>query len=686
MNHLLPRPRCGAALLLAAATAAGCATTKPTPSPQEEYRQAVAQAQKGHYVEAQRLFEEVRDADTPVRLELLAEVGVADALYKGGKFEEAAQAYNKLLAVHSGDPIADYLNYQLGMCFYRRIDTVDRDQGLTRKARSQFMALITRYPESDLVPAAREKLQACNDYLARRELYVGRFYLERGNYEAAKRRFVRGLVRYGKVEAAPELLHDLCLCTDGLGETKAADQAAERLRKEFPTAAATVNLTADREEARARRESGSSNGPLHRLGQWWNGRHKGEEGKAEDSSAAVAAPAEPPAASTPPLPDEPAPAPTPAIPTAPTTTGDGGAAAEPLHHSLGVSALAPEAPWPGSTVATVSAGAATTPSAVVPPPEEPSRWRHLLFWLHRNGGQPIEAKVDREATPATTPAPGLIIRHIPPVGSVGEKARETATATPAAASAAVATVTTIPTVPAETAPSPPATAPVVTQATPQPSPAPMAPPAEPSVEPSPATPPVTVSAPPTAAVGTAPLTRALTAQQNSGDLVVEEFPAVDDGDAKPPVAAPRVSLADRVEATLGQEEMARPAATPPATHPVATTRLPAAAEPTPQPLVASGDALRHDVPRPMPQPPFTRPTPPLGDDALPATLTDGDETVAWRTMTPPPTLQVEEGSSAPTAVSSVEVSQPPSTGESEGHGAFWGGVRERFTGTTAAAE
>jgi len=141
-----------------------------------------------------------------------------------------------------------------------------------------------------------------------------------------------------------------------------------------------------------------------------------------------------------------------------------------------------------------------------------------------------------------------------------------------------------------------------------------------------------------------------------------------------------------VEATLRQEEMARPAATPPATHPVATTRLPAAAEPTPQPLVASGEALRHDVPRPMPQPTFTRPTPPLGDETLPATITGEDETVEWHTMTPPPILQVEEGGSAPTAAPPLEASQPPPAGEPEGHGAFWNGVRERFTGTTAAAE
>jgi len=684
MNHLLPRPRCGAALLLAAATAAGCATTKPTPSPQEEYRQAVAQAHKGHYVEAQRLFEEVRDADTPVRLELLAEVGVADALYKGGKFEEAAQAYSKLLAVHSGDPIADYLNYQLGMCFYRRIDTVDRDQGLTRKARSQFMALITRYPESDLVPAAREKLQACNDYLARRELYVGRFYLQRGNYEAAKRRFVRGLVRYGKVTVVPELLHDLCLAADGLGDAKAAQQAADRLRDNFPASATTASLANDRARARAKREGGTGDGPLHRLGQWWSGHHTEDGGEATERATPEAAPPEASAPAATAAPPESAPAPTP-----PATTGDGGAAAEPAHPAQ-VSALDPEAPWPGATVATNPTRTPARPAEATPEGAPPSRWHHLLSWLHRRDDTPSQAADTTTAAPASTAAPGLIIRHIPPVG---EEVRETATATRSTAPAAAARV---PTVPASVTP-PPVVSQVAAVEVEPPGPVPVAPPPARSPEPvatTPPSPPAVVVATPPATVAPAPLTRALTGRQGGGDLVVEEFPAVDDGAAPAaasstaaPARPKKESLADRVDEILGQEEAPHPAV--PVAAPIdalPATRLPAAAPPTPQSLVANGQALRHDLPRPLPQPTFTHPTPPLGGESLPAMITGGDGAVEWHTMTPPAVVQEQAREPAPAAAPPVEAAQPPLAGPTDGQGAFWSGVRERFTGTTAAAE
>ncbi|RMF86754.1 MAG: outer membrane protein assembly factor BamD, partial [Nitrospirae bacterium] len=296
--------------LVVAGSLAGCATDHHEPTPEEAYRKAVAEARRGHYLEAQELFEKVRDADTPVRLELLAEVGIADALYKEGKYEEAAQAYADLLQVHSGDAIADYLNYQLAMCYYRRIDTVDRDQGLTRKARSQFMALIRRYPESDLVPAAREKLAHCNDYLARRELYVGRFYLERGNPRAAAARFTRGLTAYGKVAVVPELLHELCLAQDALGDTAAADRTAERLLHDYPDSPWAKRLAADRAAARERR-AGGHRGLLDRLRGLWHREAPPAEAAAGEAAPGheAAAPAKggdtapPPAASAPAAPE-----------------------------------------------------------------------------------------------------------------------------------------------------------------------------------------------------------------------------------------------------------------------------------------------------------------------------------------------------------------------------------------------
>ncbi len=682
MVHLSPRVFGGASLLLAAAVAAGCATTKPPSTPQEEYRQAVAQAQRGHYLEAQHLFESVRDADTPVRLELLAEVGIADALYKEGKFEEAAQAYNKLLTVHSGDAIADYLNYQLGMCFYRRIDTVDRDQGLTRQARSQFMALITRYPESDLVPAAREKLQACNDYLARRELYVGRFYLERGNYKAAKARFARGLTRYGKVAVIPDLLHDLCLAQDGLGEREAADHTASRLRHDFPSTPAATHLAEDRDEARVRREGGGP-GPLRRLERWWSRHHGTPAGTETGEEAAPSSPSTPPDAAPPPAVHETAPAPSP-----PAEKGAEGGDAAPDPPPEPHTGLDPEAPWPGSTVATDPTCLAKEKASPEAEEPHPSRWAPLLSWLHRRGAPREEvAAAPREppAPPAPSSTPGLIIRRIPPVREEAAKGGAAATALEAHGappSAIDKAHTAAPPAPGISPAPPRSEAPAVPSG-------PRASGAPEGTHDHPAAPPIapvrTVMRP---AAASPPAHQRH--DEGSRDLVVEEFPALETG-APAPASHRQPSLAERVAETLDGPAPVRPqgvAAT--------TPRLPAPAPPTQQPLVASGEALRHDVPRPLPRPPFTRPAPPLPGESLPPALAGGDtREVEWRAMSAPPAAHGEETAATPAAPSSETAAPaarttPLAASGPEAapgtRGGFWDGVRERFSGATAAAE
>ena len=651
MAHLPPRPRCGAILLLAAAIAAGCASKQPTLPPQEAYRQAVAEAQKGHYGEAQRLFESVRDADTPVRLELLAEVGIADALYKDGKFEEAAEAYTKLLAIHSGDAIADYLNYQLGMCYYRRIDTVDRDQGLTRQARSQFMALISRYPESDLQPAAREKVVACNDYLARRELYVGHFYLGRDNYEAAKRRFIRGLTQYGETAVVPDLLHGLCLAEDGLGDPAAARAAADRLRHDFPGAEVTQTLDDDRARAETRRVSATTAGRVHRMGEWLKGGHA-------PPAAATAPPGATPTPEPAPTGESPAgesPATPPAGVEAPRATGGGGAALDPSAKvriaGRALAAPSPAAASPGVSQPMAEPAVATT--------ETLSRWRPLVDWLNHRGSPPVVAAVEEPA-----PVSGSIVRHMAPMGAATPPMTET-TPTPTESPVdATATVSEIPAV-APAAGEEPHVPPPTQAAVRRAGGGGGAPPGG-VRRPLPAT----VTYPPPAN----PAGRSLTPKASGGELQVEEFPAVEEEVGAPTTASPR-PLGERVEEGFDVRRASLPAGS-------TTPRLPAPVGPTPKRLVASGAALRHELPRPLPQPTFTRPTPPLPGESLPPPITGSAKGVEWHAMALPAAAATpnDRGVAPATAVAKEGGATLPAAPE----GSFWSDIRERFT--AAAAE
>jgi outer membrane protein assembly factor BamD len=82
-----------------------------------------------------------------------------------------------------------YVLYQMGMCHYRQIEKIDRDQTETAKARKEFERLIARFPESKFSAAAEKLLRECKQKLAEQEFYIGRFYFGRKQYQAALKRF-----------------------------------------------------------------------------------------------------------------------------------------------------------------------------------------------------------------------------------------------------------------------------------------------------------------------------------------------------------------------------------------------------------------------------------------------------------------------------------------------------------------
>jgi outer membrane protein assembly factor BamD len=77
----------------------------------------------------------------------------------------------------------------MGMCNYNQMESIDRDQTATIKARKNFERLIARYPESKLSTVAEKLLRECKQHLAEQEFYVGQFYFKQKKYQAALARF-----------------------------------------------------------------------------------------------------------------------------------------------------------------------------------------------------------------------------------------------------------------------------------------------------------------------------------------------------------------------------------------------------------------------------------------------------------------------------------------------------------------
>jgi len=94
--------------------------------------------------------------------------------------------------------------------------------------------LVRRYPDSRYAPQARKRVKIARDLLAAKEMNVGRYYLEEGNYIAAINRFRTVVEKYQQTAHVEEALSRLTEAYMALGIKSEAQTAAAVLGHNFP--------------------------------------------------------------------------------------------------------------------------------------------------------------------------------------------------------------------------------------------------------------------------------------------------------------------------------------------------------------------------------------------------------------------------------------------------------------------
>jgi outer membrane protein assembly factor BamD len=146
------------------------------------------------YVEAAQLFQQLKDQYPQSRYAMLAELRLGDAYYLNAKYIEAYGAYDSFSDRHPMNDAVPYALYQKGMCWFQRMNGIDRDQTPTIQAINDFAYLVEVYPDSRYATMAHARVAEAMNSLAGHEFYIGEYYYKRKDYAAAMRRF-RGLIR-----------------------------------------------------------------------------------------------------------------------------------------------------------------------------------------------------------------------------------------------------------------------------------------------------------------------------------------------------------------------------------------------------------------------------------------------------------------------------------------------------------
>jgi outer membrane protein assembly factor BamD len=168
-------------------------------TPEGLYQQGLKDYQSGDYKRSIELFHRVKEEYPLSPLATAAEMGIADAYFSGKQYLEAELAYNEYLNLHPTNENLPYVMYQIGMCHFNEITTIDRDQSETFKALKEFERLMVRFPGSKFSFMAEKMVRECRKALGEQEFYVGEFYFNIKEYPSALRRFEKIMREYPNV-------------------------------------------------------------------------------------------------------------------------------------------------------------------------------------------------------------------------------------------------------------------------------------------------------------------------------------------------------------------------------------------------------------------------------------------------------------------------------------------------------
>lgn len=196
-------------------------------TPEASFDRAMQLFNKKKYEKAGEGFKQFKEEFPLSAYTPLAELRTADCYYFDKKYAEAILQYEEFKKLHPLHPEIPFVIYQLGMCHFQQIQTIDRDQTETEKAIEQFRYLIENFPQSPHVAEAKQKMQNCVGKLAEHEFSIGHFYFRTGKYKAARGRLEDILQKYPGTPRQKEIQRLIEECNG-----KIAKEERERKEKE----------------------------------------------------------------------------------------------------------------------------------------------------------------------------------------------------------------------------------------------------------------------------------------------------------------------------------------------------------------------------------------------------------------------------------------------------------------------
>jgi len=156
------------------------------------FDKAVTAMNKGHFDVARLDLQTMLNTYPDSQYQMRAKLAIADSWYKEGGTAALTQAeseYADFRVFFPNAPEAAEAQMRIGDIYFRQMDRPDRDYAKALSAEAEYRRMLTDYPDSILVPQAKQRLRDVQEVLATREADIAAYYASKDNYAAEIARF-----------------------------------------------------------------------------------------------------------------------------------------------------------------------------------------------------------------------------------------------------------------------------------------------------------------------------------------------------------------------------------------------------------------------------------------------------------------------------------------------------------------
>ena len=153
----------------------------------------------------------------------------AYAYYSQDYYSDAVYELKRFISIYPIDKNIAYAHFLLGMCYYEQIADEKKDLKSLLDSKNKFEFVIREYPTTDFALDATFKINLINDILASKEMYLGKYYLNKKKWIPAINRFKKIISDYDTTNYVEEALHRLVEVHYIIGLTKESEKYAKIL-------------------------------------------------------------------------------------------------------------------------------------------------------------------------------------------------------------------------------------------------------------------------------------------------------------------------------------------------------------------------------------------------------------------------------------------------------------------------